>query len=457
MLKITNTLSQRKEVLKPAKGKKLNLFVCGITPYDMPHIGNARTYVVFDAFVKFLRARGFQVTYLQNVTDIDDKIILKARLEGKSAAAVARKFEKLYYQNMKALSVTSVDRYERATDHIPEIISQVQRLLEKGFAYEIEGDGVYFNISTFKGYGKLSHRTTLQAEDAVSRIDESVKKRNKGDFALWKVSKKGEPHWKSPWGKGRPGWHIEDTAITEKHFGVQYDIHGGAKDLLFPHHEAEIAQMEAISGKSPLATYWMHPGFLTVKGKKMSKSLGNFVTIEDFLNQHSPRLFRLLALKTHYRSPINYSDKLIAQTERELQRFDEFVASLKSQKGTVSFSIGRFRARFIVALEDDFNTPKALAALFDLMGFYKKAMPLSSASRQEVLAFLKEANAILGFLTFQAPKKQVIPQTVQNLVEKREGLRIKREWGKADAIRGILEQKGWIVEDGPNGPRVKKA
>ncbi|MDP2641212.1 MAG: cysteine--tRNA ligase, partial [Candidatus Yanofskybacteria bacterium] len=291
-MEIYNTLSGRKEVLKPrgsVRGKKFELFVCGITPYDLPHIGNARTYIFYDMMVRYLRSQGYEVSYLQNITDVDDKIILRAKELSMTPRQLARKFEREYMQSMKALGVKSVDSYQRATDNIPEIISQVERLLKKGYAYGAE-DGVYYDISKFKDYGKLSGRTVQQAEDATSRIDESVKKRNRGDFALWKFSKKGEPAWPSLWGKGRPGWHIEDTAITEKHFGPQYDMHGGARDLIFPHHEAEIAQMEAVSGKKPLARYWVHTGFLTVGGEKMSKSLGNFVTVRDFLANHSPRL-----------------------------------------------------------------------------------------------------------------------------------------------------------------------
>jgi len=315
MIKLYNTLSRKKEAVRPKSGKKLNLFVCGITPYDQTHIGHARTYIVFDAFVRFLRLKGYKAFYLQNITDIEDKIIKRAKIAKVRPLQLARKFEKEYLNDMKALGILSVSKYARATAHIPEIISQVQRLLEKGYAYEVKGDGMYYNIAKFKEYGKLSGRTIGQAEDAVSRIDESVQKRNKGDFALWKFEVKAEhdPAWLSPWGPGRPGWHIEDTAITEKYFGSQYDLHGGARDLIFPHHEAEIAQMEAISGKKPMAKHWMHSGFLTVKGEKMSKSLGNFITVQEFLKKHSLRALRLLVLKTHYRSPIDYSESILGR------------------------------------------------------------------------------------------------------------------------------------------------
>src|SRR3989338_3896037 len=282
MLKIYNTLSGKKEAVTLKKGKAVQLFVCGPTVYDYSHLGHARTYIAFDVIVKYLKEKGYKVFYLQNITDIDDKIIQRAQKKGIAAEKLAQDFEKEYLKDMKTLKVDSVTKYARATDYIKEIISQTKRLLEKGYAYQIK-DGIYYDISKFKNYGKLSGRTVQQAEDAISRIDENINKKNKGDFILWKISKPGEPKWTSPCGYGRPGWHIEDTAITEKIFGPQYDIHGGGEDLIIPHHEAEIAQMEAISGKKPLVKYWLHTSFLNVGGKKMSKSLGNFFTIRDIL------------------------------------------------------------------------------------------------------------------------------------------------------------------------------
>src|SRR3989338_8629770 len=249
-----DTLSKTKKKLTKTR-KKLRLFVCGPTVYDLSHIGHARTYIAFDAFVRYLRSEKYTVFYLQNITDVDDKIIQRAAETNTNSRALAKKFEQEYRRDMRYLGVMSVNEYARATYYIPEIINQVERLLRKRFAYEISNDGIYYDISKFTDYGKLSRRKASSAEDAVSRIDESVQKRNKGDFALWKFSKPGEPKWESPWGSGRPGWHIEDTAITENHFGSQYDIHGGARDLIFPHHEAEISQMEALSGKEPLAKY----------------------------------------------------------------------------------------------------------------------------------------------------------------------------------------------------------
>src|SRR3989344_8690882 len=261
-VKIFNTISHKKEVLKPLKKNRVNLFVCGPTVYDFSHIGHARSYIIIDCFVKYLKKMGFKVFYLQNITDIDDKIILRAKEKEVLPKDLSLAFEKEYLKDMKILSVDSVNKYARATDYIPEIINQVQRLLEKGYAYTLE-DGIYFDTKKFKDYGKLSGRTVLQAEDAISRVDYSQFKKNRGDFCIWKFkNNEKEPSWQSSFGEGRPGWHIEDTAITEKFFGPQYDIHGGGRDLIFPHHEAEIAQMEAVSGKKPMVKYWIHTGFL---------------------------------------------------------------------------------------------------------------------------------------------------------------------------------------------------
>ncbi len=480
-LKVYNTLSRKKEILKPfanaqafgseaqaRRGKKLKLFVCGPTVYDAAHIGHARTYIAFDVIVKYLRQNGYDVFYLQNITDIDDKIINRAKENNATPEKLARQFEKEYLNDMKFLKINGVTKYARATDHIEEIISQVERLIKKDCAYKIE-DGIYYDISKFKGYGKLSKRTILQAEDAVSRIDESKEKRNKGDFCLWKFSKPGEPNWQSPWGKGRPGWHIEDTAITEKYFGPQYDIHGGARDLIFPHHEAEIAQMEAISGRDPLVKYWLHSGFLTVNGQKMAKSLGNFITIRDFLKENSARFLRFLVVKAHYRSPIDYSEKLIFQTKRELEKIDEFLEKVKSKSKTelpameakvkkrTKFS-SPYENKFNTAMEDDFNTPKAVAALFELINKGNALIAQNKLSRNDaktILDFLKETDDIFGFI-FPEKKKEKIPAEVSDLVKEREKYRKEGAWQKSDEIRKKLQKLGYKIEDTKEGPEVKK-
>jgi cysteinyl-tRNA synthetase len=461
MLKIYNTLSRKKEDFRPRDDKKVNLFVCGPTVYDYSHIGHARTYVAFDVVAKYLKYNGFKVTYLQNITDIDDKIIQRAGERGVKPAELAKKFEEAYLKDMKALQVDSVSRYARATEHIKEIISQVERLMDQGYAYQLD-DGIYYDISKFKNYGKLSRRTISQGEDAVSRIDESKEKRNRGDFCLWKFSKADGPSWPSPWGQGRPGWHIEDTAITEKFFGPQYDIHGGARDLIFPHHEAEISQMEAISGKSPLVKYWIHSGFLTVEGQKMSKSLGNFVTIGDFLKKNSARLLRLLVVKTHYRSPIDYSEKMVLQTKKELARIDEFTDKIKDlknkDKGSISALIKQTATDFENAVDDDFNTPKAVASVFNLINKSNALISknkLSEKDAKSILDFLQKIDTIFDFI-FAKETKEKVPEEVAKLAKEREKSRQAGKWQDSDRLRDEIKKLGYTVEDTKDGPKIKK-
>lgn len=462
-LKLYNTLKRKKEAFKPRKGKKINLFVCGPTCYDLSHLGHARTYVVFDVIVKYLREKGFDVFYLQNITDIDDKIIKRAREKKTAPEKLARDFEREYLKDMKSLKIDSPTKYARATAHIEEIISQVDRLSKKSFAYRIE-DGIYYDISKFKDYGKLSKRTVLQAEDAVSRIDDTKGKKNKGDFCLWKFSKPGEPKWPSPWGDGRPGWHIEDTAITEKFFGPQYDIHGGGRDLIFPHHEAEIAQMEAISDKKPLVKYWIHPGFLTVGGKKMAKSLGNFITIKNLLKKYSPRVVRLLILNSHYRSPLNYNEKLLSQAKKQIERIDEFLDRLqilddRLKRGSSARKlILQTKKKFEEAMEDDFNTAESLAAVFQMVNRVNKLIDkkeLSSFDAKDILNFLKKIDEMFNFI-FWKKEALKVPPSIMKLVNEREKTRKKRDWKKADEIRNKIKKMGYWVEDTEKGPKIKK-
>ncbi len=464
MLKIYNTLTGKKEDFKPLSRKKVNFFVCGPTVYDFSHIGHARTYIAFDVICRYLKEKGYDVFYLQNITDIDDKIIKRAKEKNINWKELARRFEKEYLKDMKLLGVNSVKKYARATSHIKEIISQVGRLLKKGYAYQIS-DGIYYDISKFKDYGKLSRRTALMAQDAVSRIDESKEKRNKGDFCLWKFSKPDEPKWKSPWGYGRPGWHIEDTAITEKYFGAQYTIHGGARDLIFPHHEAEIAQMEAISNKKPMVKYWLHTGFLTVNRQKMSKSLKNFITINDFLKKHSPFILRFFVLKSHYRSPVDYSEKIISQIREEKEKISEFVERIencqrlkksKERKTDISAIIKRAKLDFEKAMDDDFNTPKAIAAIFKFINKINPFLVDKKISRSEAKRILKLFNwfnKILG-LPVEKKKQIKIPQEILCLVEKRERCRQQKKWKEADEIRKELNELGYTLEDIENNKTI---
>lgn len=466
MIKLYNSLSRKKEKLPASRKKPLRLFVCGPTVYDYAHLGHGRTFVIFDTFVRFLRSRGIEVTYLQNITDVDDKIIKKAKEEKKTPKEIAERYEKTYTEDMISLNVTSVDVYAKASNFISQIVAQVETLLEKGYAYEIPGDGYYFEVSKFKEYGKLSHRTALGAEDSVSRIDESVKKRNKADFALWKYSKPGEPVWKTSLGPGRPGWHIEDTAITETFFGPQYEIHGGALDLKFPHHEAEIAQQESASGKKPFVKIWMHAGFLLTNGSKMSKSLKNFVTIRDFVGSYASEkyasdILRMFVLGTHYRSPIDFTEKLRENAENAYGRLSEFLvrSSFVSHGAQKAGSVGSLKKelkthteKFFGALEDDFNTPQALAALFGILAAYEsKLWNLGRKEGSVVFSTLSELMEVLGF----QPEGYVAPpKKIQNILEKRELYRGNKQFTQADALREKIHGLGYELEDTPLGPLV---
>jgi len=459
-LKIYNTLTGQKDLFKPRKGKKVNLFVCGPTVYDYSHLGHARNYIIFDSFVKYLRNIGFNVFYLQNITDLDDKIIARAREKGVSPKDLAMAFEKDYMQNMKAMGVNSVSKYARATNYIKEIISQIERLQKKGFAYKIEGDGIYFDISKFKNYGKLSGRTVLQAEDSVSRVDYSKDKKNRGDFCLWKFSSENEPIWPSSFGAGRPGWHIEDTAITEKFFGPQYDIHGGARDIIFPHHEAEITQMESISGKSPMVKYWMHVGFLTVGGQKMSKSTGNFITISDFLKRCPANYLRFFVVRNLWRSPVDYSESTLIEVKSTVDKIEDFLRRLKTVRLPMSINsklISKFKTDFYKELDDDFNTPNAFAVMFEFINAVNKILDenlISKKDAAEIYKFFIEINNILGIIDFKKVNKS-IPAEIKKLVKERELARKNQEWQKSDDLRAQIEKKGFAVEDKKDGPIVK--
>jgi len=459
MIRVFNTMSRKKEIFEPLKDKKVKLFVCGPTVYDYSHMGHAKTYVQFDVIVKYLRYRGYDVFYLQNITDLDDKIILRAKEMNVTPKELAEKFEKEYHKDMASLGVDSVTKFARATDFIEQIKSQVQRLIEKGFAYQIE-DGIYYDLSKFKEYGKLSGRTYLEAEDSVSRIDESKNKRNRGDFCLWKFSKPGEPKWPSPWGDGRPGWHIEDTAITENFFGPQYDVHGGARDLIFPHHEAEIAQMEAISGK-PLVKYWLHTGFLNVEGRKMAKSLGNFITIREALKKWGKETLRFFFISTHYRSPIDFNEKAVKNCEKAVERLSDFFMRMeeiiemkKQDEKDVSDLVERARKDFEKWMDDDFNTPQALAVIFELVKNVNKGIDkIGSEGAKKIQSFLNDVNKIFGIIK---KRKEELTEEERKLIEEREKARKEKDYKKADEIREKLKKMGIILEDTPNGVRWKK-
>ncbi len=467
-MKIYNTLTKKKETIEPKDKKNISFFVCGPTVYDYSHLGHARTYVSFDAFVKYLRKNDFNVFYLQNITDIDDKIIQRARENNENFSDLSERFEKEYFYDMSALRIDSVSKYARATDHVEEIISQISRLIEKDFAYTAQ-DGVYYDISKFKGYGKLSGRTSSQAEDGTSRIDESVQKKNKGDFCIWKLSKEDEPKWDSPWGIGRPGWHIEDTAIAEKFFGPQYDIHGGGRDLTFPHHEAEISIMEAISEKVPFVKYWMHTGFLTIKEEKMSKSLNNFVTIRDFISNHSSRILRFLILKSHYRSPFDYNEDIINQAYQELKRIDQFISNIektekKDGNSNVDSIIQSHQKELNNSLNEDFNTPLAISKILSFITEVNLIIDnISETDAQKITSFLKEIDDYFNFifakeneLIISYEEEENLTEEIKKIIQEREAARKEKDFQKADEIRDQLLKMGYLIEDTKGGFKIKK-
>jgi len=418
-MELYSTLSRSIEPLVTLHPDRVYLFVCGPTVYDYSHLGHARTYVVFDVLVKYLRSTGKEVFYLQNITDVDDKIINRAKEEGISQTELSRKFETEYLRDMHSLGIDAVSYYARATTHIPEIINQVERLIARGVAYVTE-TGVYFNLDTFDRNGELSGQERAKR---VSRLADASK-HNPHDFALWKTGEYGEYTWDSPWGRGRPGWHIEDTAISEKYFGQQYDMHGGGLDLIFPHHEAEIAQMESLEGKNPMVRYWLHTGFLTVKGEKMSKSLGNFVTIRDALKTWNKDVLRYFILLSHYRSPLQATDDGMANAAKSL----EHIRAVAKKDNGVNVA---GRKAFIDAMEADLNTPNALAAIQGL------------AASGDIGA-LREYGAILGinFLRETSAPLSVL-QDIRN------ELRARKQFDVADLIREKMVAAGINITDAP--------
>ncbi len=468
-LHIYNTLTQKKEVFENT-GKEVRMFVCGPTVYGYVHIGNAATCVSFDIIVRYLRFVGFNIFYIQNITDIDDKIIKRAHEENVEPLTLANQYADVFLKDMEALGVASPQKYPLATDYIPQIVEQVQTLIQKGFAYKID-DGYYYDISKFLDYGKLAKRTVEQADDGVSRIDLNPQKRNKGDFCLWKFSKEGEPSWETVLGKGRPGWHIEDTAITQHFFGPQYEIHGGGTDLVFPHHEAEIAQQEAASGKKPFVKFWMHAGMVQSAGRKMSKSLGNFITLRDFLQEHSPLLFRWMVLNRHYRSTIDLGEEAIFRNYQSLRSIETLVQKLgfveKNSKLKTSFFASFFAHRqkeeidariyqkqFHEAMEDDFNTPRAVAILFEYINALQpRIWNLTPRGARRCRIFILDLLNIFGISFDFSP----VSQGVQKIAEERELSRVNQQFVQADDFRKKIEGLGYEVEDTPLGPFLKKS
>src|SRR3989338_638216 len=460
-LKLYNTLTRKIEAFKPIKGKEVKMFVCGPTVYNYIHLGNAKTYIQFDIIVKYLRYKGYKVFYLQNITDIDDKTIKKAAEEKTDWKTIAKKYEEAYILDIKNAGVDSINKYARATYYIKEIISQVKRLIQKGYAYKIT-DGYYFDASKFKDYGKLARRTQEEAEDSLSRIDENLEKKHKADFCLWKFRKENEPYWEVDIGSGRPGWHIEDTAITEKEFGSQYDVHGAATDLMFPHHEAEIAQMEAVSGKKPCVRYWMHAGFLIVRSQKMSKSLENFMTLREALTKYNKQTIRFMMISTHYRKPLEFSEESMKQAKNSVQKINEFMLRLRNNKSktknnsNVKELIKRAKSNFEKAMDNDFETHNAITAIFEFIKETNKLISegkISEKDSENILNFMEETDSVFGILP---EKEQKIPKEVKILADKRQKAREEKDFKLADELREKIKQKGYYVDDTEKGHLIKK-
>ncbi|MBA7629642.1 Cysteine--tRNA ligase [subsurface metagenome] len=392
-MKVFNTLSGQKEEFLP-QGDEVKMYVCGVTPYDECHIGHAMSYIVFDVIKRYLQSRGYKVRYVQNITDIDDKIIDRANKLGIPASELAGKFTDSYFEDMDALNIVRADIYPRATEEIPKIIEVIQGLIDKGHAYAAQGS-VYFRVGSVPDYGKLSHRS-LEAMLAEARIEAGGEKEHPMDFALWKAAKPGEPSWESPWGKGRPGWHIECSAMSLKYLGDMIDIHGGGQDLIFPHHENEIAQSEGFTGAKPFVKYWLHNGLLQLGADKMSKSIGNLITVKEALEKYSADALRIFVLGSHYRSPLTYSELALEAAESGADRLRQAVqVEGGERKAAEKVDIEPYRQRFIEAMDDDFNTPQAMAALFDLARDINRASDQGySVTREQQV--LSELAGVLG-------------------------------------------------------------
>lgn len=457
-LQVYNTLTNKKEEFIPLEKGKVRMYVCGPTVYDKCHIGHARCYVAFDLIRRYLEYKGYTVKYVENFTDVDDKIINKSRETGKDPLDIAERYIAEYFRDMDALNVKRADVYPRATEHITDMISFVEALVEKGAAYQSDGD-VYFSVEKSKDYGKLSGIDKEQMK-AGARIAVDKKKRDPLDFALWKKAKEGEPKWESPWGEGRPGWHIECSTMSQKHLGETLDIHGGGQDLIFPHHENEIAQSEAYTGKQ-FVRYWLHNGFVTIKEEKMSKSLGNIVPVEELLQTYSPETLRYFLVASHYRKPIDFTEGNIKEAYKASQRLlntvDTIKAALREDMTGEDFSPQPYREKLEEAMDDDFNTPLALSALFELARETNRRIEeraISKESLKEVLKTFLDLGNVLG-LFFHAEIEEVSEELLAILVDIRENARAQKLWDISDSIRDRLKEIGIVLEDSPQGTRWK--
>jgi cysteinyl-tRNA synthetase len=461
-LKIYNTLSAKKEPFVPLKEGEVRIYVCGVTVYDSSHIGHARSLLTFDVVYRYFKFLGFRVTFVRNFTDVDDKIIQRARQENATAEAVAGRYIAEFQEDARALGLLPPTEEPKATEHIAEIIALIRRLEERGVAYRADGD-VFYDVGRFPDYGKLS-RKKIDELEAGARVEVDPRKRSPMDFALWKASKPGEPSWDSPWGKGRPGWHIECSAMSTKYLGQPFDLHGGGRDLIFPHHENEIAQSEA-AYDLPLARVWMHNGFLNINQEKMSKSLGNILPIREVLGRHDAAALRHYILSSHYRSPMDFSEQGLEEAEKGLERIYETIDRFE-QSGASGGSApdAKLLEEFRREMDDDFNTPRAVALIFDEVRALNRLMDEGKApALGSRVAALKNAGAALGLLqdspqAFLTRKKErwlrqsgIAPQNIEELIRRRDEARKQKKWQEADRLRAELQEKGILIEDTSGG------
>ncbi|MBI5701167.1 cysteine--tRNA ligase [Candidatus Saganbacteria bacterium] len=490
-LKIYNDLTRKFDEFSPLNPDKVSMYVCGITPYDETHLGHARAYITFDIVRRYFEFLNYEVKHVQNFTDVDDKIIKKSEIRNPKSETnskselqnpkqkcreVSEKYIASYFEVMDKLNIKRANIYPKATEHIPEMVSWIKGLIDRGFAYLLD-DGVYFEVSKFKDYGKLSGRK-LDEMESGARVDVNQKKRNPLDFALWKLVKEGEPSWESPWGAGRPGWHIECSAMSTKYLGEQFDIHGGGLDLEFPHHENEIAQTEALTNKVPWVKYWMHNGFVNINSQKMSKSLGNFFTLTDIFIKYDPMIVRLFLLMTHYRSPINFSDEQLNEAKTAYSKIvnivyeiDFLISKVREPEAEIEVletddELARFKNEFVSAMDDDFNTAKAIGIVFEFIGFVNKHIKrekIDTGSLKEYKKLIFELCGILG-LKIEDRESSIKNQAssidnpdIEKLISERNEARASKNFKRADEMRKQLLGSGIILEDTAYGTKWSKS
>ncbi|MDA8233918.1 MAG: cysteine--tRNA ligase [Clostridia bacterium] len=480
-MRLYNTLTRRKEELKTREAGRVSMYICGPTTYNLIHLGNARPLIVFDTVRRYMEYKGFKVDYVQNFTDIDDKIINRAKEEKMDPLALAAKYIKEFYQDAGSLGVREATVHPKVSEHIPEIIEMVQGLVEKGVAYQVDGD-VYFSVKDFKGYGKLSGRS-LDEMQAGARVNVDERKKDPMDFALWKSAKPGEPSWDSSWGPGRPGWHIECSAMSLKYLGRSFDIHGGGFDLIFPHHENELAQSEAYAGEGTFAHYWMHNGFITVNEEKMSKSLGNFFTVREILAKYDPRVVRFYMLSTHYRSPLDFDDSKLEMSKKSLERLLNTLENAervlkqkpldalegdKSKVAELSAAAKAARENFEKAMDDDFNTALAVAVLFDLtrdinsfMAEVKKGLDPQGiqalvGAKNTLVTLGQEVLGLFEGAGVAEEDQSTVDGLMDLVISIRQKARANKDWATADEIRNRLGEIGIVLEDTPQGVHWKR-